>query len=84
MNLIRQLVARMLGMCKQSYIILKISLILSCVVLIGAFVLLLQSGCFSSSSYESYCLASELWRAPQAILLVAALGTVLIEERVVT
>lgn len=76
----KKLLRRMLGMCEPSYILFKYSLILTAAMLFGAFVVLLQAGELNSRSYELHHLARFLYETPAAILLVASIASVVIED----
>ena len=55
---------------------------LSCVLLFCAFALLLEAGVFRAETSYLHNLADELIALPQAILLIAAIASAVIEERV--
>ncbi|MEG1789368.1 MAG: hypothetical protein RR055_02410 [Oscillospiraceae bacterium] len=76
-----RLLRRMLDMCELSWEILTKSLIFSCLLLFCAFMLLADAGPMTAENYDTYLLAGELYALPQAILLVANIAGVIIEER---
>lgn len=54
---------------------------LSCVLLFSAFMLLLEAGTFTYETREYFYIARELAAQPQAVLLLAAIASVVIEEQ---
>ena len=76
-----RILRRMLNMCDLAYEVTARSLILCCVMLFCAWMLLLDGGVFTAGTAHLYRLARELMTLPQAVLLIAALASVLIEER---
>ena len=73
----------MLCMCEPSWALLRKGLILSCVLALCAFMLLLDAGIMTESSYYTYLLAREFVQIPQIIMVIAIFGGVMIEERLV-
>lgn len=71
---------RMLEMCELSWLLLMRGLQLSCALLFAAFLLLLGAGEPSAANCGTYAMARELFRLPQAVLLVAMLAGAIIEE----
>ncbi len=69
----------MLSMCEQSYIIVRYSLILSCVLALCSFSILLYIGPYSVETYDLYRLAMQMAQTPAALLLIAGVGSVCIE-----
>ncbi len=53
---------------------------LTCVLLFCAFMLLLEAGVFKYETSHLYYIARELATLPQAILLIAAIASAVIEE----
>lgn len=77
----KKLLRRMLCMCEPSYILIKYSLILSCVLAICALAILVQISPYSVATYPLYRLAMKMTEIPAAILLVAAVGSVVFESQ---
>jgi len=67
-------------MCDEAYFVIRSSLILTCVMLALCLLVLLIAGKFSASTYELHRFAKELFTLPQAILLIAAIASVIMEE----
>jgi hypothetical protein len=78
----RKLISRMALMCDEAFFVVKSSLILTSVSLFCCLVLLLAAGKFSADTYKIYRLAEEFFRLPQALLFIAAIGSVILEEQV--
>ena len=78
----KKLLNRMSLMCDEAFFVIKSSVILTVVLLFCCLVLLLAAGRFSSDTYNIYRLAEELFRLPQAVLFIAAIGSVILEEQV--
>lgn len=53
---------------------------LTCVMLFGAFVLLLEAGAFTYETSRLHYLARELMNVPQAVLMLAVIASAVIEE----
>lgn len=77
----KKLICRMLCMCDRAYIVFKYSLILSAVMLFCALIVLLQAQGMTAHSYELHRAAAFLYETPAAILLVASIASVVIEDR---
>ena len=54
---------------------------LSCVMLFCAYMLLMEAGPFTYATSDLHYIACELISQPQAILLLATLASVIVEER---
>lgn len=67
-------------MCNISYLILKYSVILSCVFLAGSLILYIFSGGLSASTYEIYYTAEEMLRMPFIVLLIGVIASGCIED----
>ena len=76
----RKLIHRMSKMCDESYFIIKSSIILTLILLACCLLTLLFAGGFSDDTYELHRLAKELFTLPQAILIIAAIASVVIED----
>lgn len=74
-------IRRILSMSPAAWEVVIRALQLSCVMLFCAWMLLLDGGVFTADTAHLYRLARELMTLPQAVLLIAALASVLIEER---
>ena len=77
---IRKTYRRMISMCPLSWYITKRTLQLCCVLLIGACALLCQYSGDLSESYELYMTALSLNEISQALLLIAVICSVTIED----
>ena len=77
---IMKLLTRMLAMCDLSWEILTRALQFSCVMLFCAFMLLADAGGMTRGNYTTYLLANELFRFPQAVLLLSALAGAVVED----
>ena len=71
---------RMKNMSRPASLMLKVCIIVSNVYLAAAIVILIRAGGYSTDTYRLYAMAKELYTAPQAILMVAAVGSVCVEE----
>lgn len=76
----RKLLLRMSKMCDDAYFIIRSSVILTCTMLACCLLALLFAGRFSADTYELHRFANELFRIPQAVLIIAAIGSVIIED----
>ena len=70
------------SMSRPAYLLIKYCLIASCFILVLSLITFVFAGRFSTYTYELYYLGKSLFDAPVGILLVAAIGSVCIEERV--
>jgi len=77
----KRLFKRMTLMCDDAYFVIRSSVILTGVLLFCCLLLMLSVGRFSPDTYNIYRLAEELLRLPQAVLFIAAIGSVILEER---
>jgi len=76
----KKLIYRMSKMCDEAYFIIRSSLILTCVLLSGCLLALLIAGKFSADTYELHRFAKELFTLPQAILIIAAIASAVMED----
>lgn len=76
----KKLMLRMSKMCDESFFIIRSSVILTIIMLAGCLFALLMAGGFSADTYELHRLAGELFTLPQAILIIAAIASVVIED----
>ena len=76
----RKLIHRMSKMCDEAYFIIRSSVIITCVMLACCLMALLIAGKFSAATYELHRFANELFTLPQAILIIAAIASVVIED----
>lgn len=76
----KKLLIRMSKMCDVSYFIIRSSVILTCIMFACCLLALLMASGFSADTYELHRLAEELFRLPQAILIIAAIASVVIED----
>jgi len=67
-------------MCRTSYLILKLSVILSCLMLAGSLILYIFSGGLSASTYKIYYTAEEMLRMPFIVLLIGVIASGCIED----
>lgn len=70
-----------LGMCPVARSALVGTLRLSCTMLLCAFIIIIDIGAVNISNYHLYITALEMARVPAGLLLIAAIGTVIIEEQ---
>ncbi len=77
----KKLIRRMARMCDEAFFVVKSSLILTALLLFCSLLLYLSAGRFAPDTYKIYRLAEELFRLPQAVLFIAAIGSVLLEEQ---
>ena len=77
----RKLLTRMSTMCDEAYFIIRCAVIITGTLLLCSILIIVVAGKFSTDTYELYRLAEELYRLPQAVLIIAAIGSVIIEER---
>ena len=68
-------------MSDAAYLVLSLSLLLSCAMLLCAWLLLLHMGPLTPAVRETWCMARELYTSPAGVLLVGAIACVLLEER---
>ncbi len=78
----RKLYSRMSAMCEEAYFLVRCSVILTAALFACAVLIIVVAGRFSTDTYRLYLLAEELYRLPQAILLIAAIGSVILEENI--
>lgn len=76
----RKLLHRMSKMCDEAYFIIRSSLILTCMMLACCLLALLIAGKFTANTYELHRFAKELFTLPQAILIIAAIASAVIED----
>ena len=80
MNTLHLLFKRIREMHQATYLLLKWSLILSCVVIAAAAFLLLTAGRFGGDVVYFLHISDELANMPQSILLLAAIASVCMED----
>ena len=73
-------IRRILTMSPQAWEVVIRSLQFTCVLLLCAFALLANAGTYTTETSYVYHLARELATLPQAILLLAAIASAVIEE----
>jgi hypothetical protein len=78
---LRKLLHRIVNMCNPAWHALRGTLMLSCTMVFCAFIILVEIGPVSIDTYNLYLCARELATAPAGLLLVAAIGTVCLEEQ---
>lgn len=76
--MLKKVICRMLGMCDAAWYIFIRTIQLSAVLLLCCFMLLLEYE--ATGSYELYWHAHLLYEQPQALLLLAMLFSVIIED----
>jgi hypothetical protein len=76
----KELLYRLTHMCDEAYYVIRSSIILTGVLLFCCLILFLAAGKLSPDTYKLYCLADELFRLPQALLFIAAIGSAILEE----
>ena len=79
---IRKILARVAVMSRPAHLVLKYSLIVSGIYLAAAVIVLLGAGKFAPDTYHTYAMADYLLTTPQAILIVAVIGSACIEDAV--
>ena len=77
---IKPVVRRMLSMCPDAWYIFIRSIQLCCLLLLCAFILLLEWNGSMSEKYELYKTAMALSEICQALLLIAVIASVCIED----
>ena len=80
LSIVKNVLRRMLDMCEPAYSVLRGMLLLSCTLVGCSLIILLWIGDVTIYTYELYLCALEMARAPAAMLLLAAIGTVCIED----
>lgn len=78
---IKALLTRILQMYPPAMDALIGTLKLSCAVALCAFIILIDIGPVNTSNYYLYITAREMANVPAGLLLIAALGTVILEEQ---
>ncbi|MGM9521269.1 MAG: hypothetical protein ACI3VB_02175 [Oscillospiraceae bacterium] len=68
------------GVSPPAVKIYKISLILSCIMLAASLLILVYAGELTAHTYRLHYLGAELYRTPQAILLAASIGALIIDD----
>jgi hypothetical protein len=76
----KKIIKRLAIMGEPAYSILKGCLLISCALLLGAAVLHLLGDGFSATTYPIYYCAKEMAQLPAAILLIATIGSVIVED----
>lgn len=67
-------------MCGAAREIMVRAVQLSCVLAFCAVILLIDAGRMSADNYSTYLLIDELYRLPQALLMVASIASVVAED----
>jgi hypothetical protein len=83
MNWIKKLFARIGGMSRPAYLILKGSIIITAIYLVAAIVVLAGTEDLNPGTYHAYAMAEYLYTTPQGILIAAIIGSVCIEDAVI-
>lgn len=78
---VKKLINRILDMCEPAWGALRGTLMLCCTMAFCAFMILVDIEPVSIRTYDLFRCAKELAAAPAGLLLIAAIGTVCIEER---
>lgn len=78
---IKRVFRRMLDMCEPAYEIFLKALILSCVLLFCSIMIFIYIGGVTANTYYLYLLAKELSQIPAALMFIAGIGSVCIEEQ---
>jgi len=78
---LKKLLMEIAGMCPAARGALAGTLKLSCAMLLCALAILLRIGAVDTGNYHLYITALEMAKTPAGLLLIAAIGTVLIEEQ---
>lgn len=77
----KKIAKRMDKMCVPAYLILKVSFIVSSILLASVLMIVMITDGLSPHTYEMYALAKELLSMPPLLLLVAIIGSTYIEEK---
>lgn len=80
MNGLKKMMKRINGMSRPAYLAIKVCLMISNLYLVGALMILVYAGSYSGDTYELHLLAKELFNIPQAILIIAGIGSLLLED----
>ena len=80
-KIFKKLFSGLRSMSRPTYLIIKYSLIVSCILLLASLVVFIRAGEFSASTYKLFDLAKRLYDTPVSILLIAAIASVCVEER---
>ena len=75
-----KILRRAAQMCQPAAVIMKISYIISVVLILFSMIMMLNAGEFSDSTYRQYAIAYQLFTLPQGVLLVGEIAAVVIEE----
>ena len=65
-----------------AWVVIRINLLLSCASLLAALIILIAIGDTNTDNIHLYLTAKELMNMPPALLFIAGIGSVCIEERV--
>ncbi len=79
--MLKKIALRALDMCDAAYIVMKLSVILSCISLSAALACWLSCKGPTVESYYAYCMARELTNLPFALLLLGVILSVCLEDR---
>lgn len=79
MSVLTKIFKRAGEMCKQATAVMKLTLVLSCMCCAASIVMLILSN-GPGYSYDTYMVAIELSKLPQALLLVGVLGSAVVED----
>lgn len=66
---------------KPARTIVRLSLILSCLLLTASLLLAVYAGPLTAYNVELHRLSADLYRAPQGVLLVSFLGALIVDSR---
>ncbi|NMA37968.1 MAG: hypothetical protein GX942_06635 [Papillibacter sp.] len=77
---LKKIINRARKMCTAAYIVMKISVIMSCLSFTAALILCLVSGGLTVDSYSLYYMARELANLPFVILLLGIIASVCLED----
>lgn len=78
---IKKLIHSILKMNDLSWILIRLTLIMSCCIVFSAFVGLLRIGDLNIDTYHTYLIAKEIASAPAGLILIAGIGTIMLEDR---
>ena len=78
---IKKLIHSILKMNDLSWKLIRFTMILSCSMVFGALVGLFMSGDLNPETYHIYLMAKELASIPAGLLLIAGIGTIMLEDK---
>ena len=80
MRFLRKFSSRLREMSAPAYIILRLGALLSSAMLLASLAILLLAGAPNAGNHRLLRLAEQLYRTPAAVLLIAVVGSVCVED----